>query len=320
LAAISSLSGCSNAGLPSPRSVAAPAGRPVAGATRDRFYGCPVFGAGHPYNDAITNAPVDKNSASYISSLIEAGDVYGFYASTGVEQVNVADRTTPLLTVQPKSKYHAFPVRYPWKASFFIEPLGDHHAMVVQTHSCRLYESYDTSYSDGTLSAFSGANWQLRDPFRALRRGKPSAMASGLPLFAGMVRWEEYQSGAIAHALNWDGIAHTVSQYQFVDPASDTDRLQFYGDSPYQLPYGARLRLKASFSTAGWGPQATMVATAMKTYGIYLADTGTGGNALYFANAQNGSDPWISTDLLSLSLITIGDFDVIELPNVQSVH
>lgn len=46
-------------------------------------------------------------------------------------------------------------------------------------------------------------------------------------------------------------------------------------NSSYELPYGARLRLRASFSTAGWGPQATMVANAMTRYGIYLADTGS---------------------------------------------
>jgi hypothetical protein len=153
-----------------------------------------------------------------------------------------------------------------------------------------------------------------------LPSGVPSAMASGLPLFAGMVRWEDYQSGSIDHALNWDGIAHTVAQYQFVYPASDTDRLQFYGKSSYQLPYGARLRLKASFDVSGWGPQATMVAQAMKTYGIYLADTGSRGNGIYFANAADGSDPWDSRDLSSLSKIAIRDFEVIELPRIQRVH
>ncbi len=115
-------------------------------------------------------------------------------------------------------------------------------------------------------------------------------MASGLSLFAGMVKWEDYQSGAINHALNWAAVAHTVAEYRFVRPASDTDQLAFNGGSPYQLPYGAHLRLKASFSTAGWGPEATMVANAMKTYGIYLADTGSSSNALYFSDASDGDE------------------------------
>jgi hypothetical protein len=299
-----------------------PAGAASAAALRPNlstFYGCPAF-KGHPYNDVITNARVDKHSADYIDSMIQAGNTAGFYASTGNEQINLADKKTPLLTVQPKVKYHQFPVPYPWISNFFIEPTSDHHALVVQTHSCRVYESYSTTYGSGGLSAYCGANWQLRSHFKPMPAGTPSAMASGLSLFGGMVRWEDYQSGAIAHALDWTAIAHTVAEYQFVAPASDTDRLAFYGSSSYQLPYGARLRLKASFNTSGWGPQATMVANAMKSYGVYLADTGSSSNGLYFSNDQYGNNPWSGSDLSVLSQIKLGDFDVIKLPKVQSVH
>ena len=62
-----------------------------------------------------------------------------------------------------------------------------------------------------------------------------------------------------------------------------------------------------------------MVAQAMKTYGIYLADTGGSGNALYFANAPNGSNPWNGADLLALGQITLADFDLLTLPAIQGV-
>ncbi|HZY99324.1 MAG TPA: hypothetical protein VFE36_07100 [Candidatus Baltobacteraceae bacterium] len=225
-----------------------------------------------------------------------------------------------MLAVHPKVSWHSFPVPYPWLSTFYVEPLSDAHAIVVQTQTCHLYEAYSTKYSQGALSAYSGANWDMTKAFVPLPKGQPSAMASGLSLFAGMVRWEDYQSGSINHALNWAAIAHTVAMYKFVTPASDTDRLTFSGTSSYQLPYGARLRLHASFSTAGWGPQATMVVNAMKTYGIYLADTGSSGNALYFENASNGTNPWNSSDLKALGNIHITDFDVITLPSIQSVQ
>ncbi len=180
-------------------------------------------------------------------------------------------------------------------------------------------KAYGTRFSGGVLSAYSGANWDLTKPFVPVAPGQPSSMASGLSMFAGMVKWEDYESGSIRHALNFAAVAHTVAQYKFVRPASDTDQITYYGSSPYQLPYGAHLRLKASFSTAGWGPQATMVANAMKTYGIYLADTGSSSNALYFANASDGSSPWDGRDLASLSKITLADFDVIQLPTIQTV-
>jgi hypothetical protein len=283
------------------------------------YYGCPVFAAGNYYNSDVSNAPVDPNSGAYIASVVQAGDTSGFYASTGVERANNANDATRLLRVRQDVKYHKFLMPYPWVSNFYIEPLSDRHAMVVQVQSCHLYEAGGTEYRDGVLSAFSGANWNLRASFVPLPPGNPSAMASGLSLFAGMVRWEDYQSGAIAHALNWSGVAHTVSQRQFVRPASATDDLLFYGSGSRQLPYGAHLRLKASFSVKGWGPQATAVANAMKTYGIYLADTGHG-NGLYFANTVDGADPWDYGDLSSLRRVKMTDFEVLKLGQIMEVH
>lgn len=292
--------------------------RPSVTASVATFHGCPVFTAGDYYNANVQSATVDPNSVAYISSMQSAGDTGGFYASTSVQRVNLATSATPLLTVHPQVSYHTFPTPYPWTSAFYISSLNDRHAMVVQTNSCHVYEAYHTSLSTGLLSAYSGANWDLTKAFVPMQAGSPSAMASGLPFFAGMVKWEDYQSGSINHALNWAAIAHTVAQYKFVRPASDTDWLTFSGNG-LQLPYGAHLRLKASFGTAGWGPQATMVANAMKTYGIYLADTGSSGNGLYFANGSDGSNPWNTSDLSALGKIHISDFDVLTLPAVQNV-
>ena len=197
------------------------------GRTTATFHGCPVFTANSYYNRVITAAAADPNSANYISSVIQAGDGFGFDASTGVERVNIATDSTPLLKVLPLVNYNHFPLPYPWASNFFIEPLGDRHAIIVQTQTCHLYESYLTTYVAGILSARSGANWNLKIGFTPVGAGKASAMASGLSLFAGMVRWEDYRSGAIRHALNWDGIAHTLSQYRYVRPASTTGRCRF---------------------------------------------------------------------------------------------
>jgi hypothetical protein len=305
---------------PAPVVTPVPTAAPIASTGNVAHYqGCPVFTAGDYYNAPISSASLDPNSANYITSQYSAGNTYGFYASTGYEKVNQANNSTPLLTVKQKVSYHTFPVPYPWQSGYYIEPLNDAHAMVVQTQSCHLYEAYSTSYSSGVLSAYSGANWDMTKGFVPLPGGSPSAMASGLSIFAGMVKWEDYQSGAIDHALNWAAPAGTVAAWKYVRPASDTDGLAFKGTSAYQLPYGAHLRLKASFSTAGMGPEATMVINAMKTYGIYLADTGSSSNALYFADDANGTNPWNSSDLSALSKIHITDFDVVTLPAIQTV-
>lgn len=280
---------------------------------------CGLFGSGGYYSASVLNAAVDVNSDKYVRAIADAGGRGGFWmAADPAERINVADERTPTYHVRQKVPYHQFPVAYPWRPEFYIEPLSDAHAMVVQTQACDLYESYETSFSGGVLSAYSGAHWNLRRPFVSLAPGTPSAMASGLSLYAGMVRWEEVARGSIDHALNWAAPAGTVADWSFVRPASDTDGLPFKGSGRYRLPYGAHLRLKASFDISHFGPQSAAVARAMKKYGIYLADTART-NELYDALALDGSNHWDRTDLSALGSIHITDFDVLSLGTVERV-
>jgi hypothetical protein len=251
--------------------------------------------------------------------MSSAGNSGGFWiASRPVEVINIANGATRTYRVRQKVPYHRFPMEYPWDPAFRIEPLSDAHAIVVQTQSCNLYESYGTTFAGGVLSAYSGAVWNLHRPFVPLPPGNPSAMASGLSMYAGMIRWEEVASGNIAHALNWAAPAGTVAQWGFVRPASDTDGIAFKGRSSDQLPYGARLRLRASFDTSKFGPQSAAIARAMKLYGIYLADTARE-NELYNSVPLDGAPHWNAADLAALESLRISDFDVLALPPRERV-
>ncbi|HZY96821.1 MAG TPA: hypothetical protein VFE35_06940 [Candidatus Cybelea sp.] len=280
---------------------------------------CPAFAPGPYYTRPIASAPVDADSSQYIRSMIDAGSTGGFWiAAEPAETVNVAGPKTPVYRVHPKVPYHAFGEPYPWDADFHIEPLSDAHAIVVRAPSCDLYETYDTTFTNGVFSAYSGAHWNLRRAFLPLEPGTPSAMASGLSLYAGMVRWEEVASGEIRHALNWAAPAGTVAQWSFVRPASDAEGIRFKGTGKYRLPYGARLRLRASFDISRFGPQSATIARAMKRYGIYLADTARE-NELYNAMPFIGSNRWNRADLEALASIHIGDFEVLSLGTVENV-
>jgi hypothetical protein len=280
---------------------------------------CGLFGAGGAYTQDMRTAAVDPNSLRYIKSGVGAGATSGLsIAAKPVEFVNLADNRTPAVRVRPKVGWYRFSVPYPWSSSFRIEPLSDAHAIVVQTQSCRLYELYNASFTANVLSAYGGAVWNLREPFAPLPAGKSSAMASGLSLYAGAVRWEEIARGAVPHALNWAITAGSAAQWDFVRPASNAEAIPFKGHTGYPLPYGAHLRLRDSFDISRFGPQSAAIARAMKTYGIYLADTARS-NQLYSLNALDGSNRWDARDLSALSSIHLSDFQVLTLGKIQRV-
>jgi hypothetical protein len=338
LTAVVCISGCGGTASPGMPMAGAPPGQPpsssspTSGPTTSPtnapsgaavYQGCNVFTPGDWYNQSIAAAALDANSSNYIASAA-AVDSGGFYLSTGVEYANLATPSTPTHTVHATVPFHqnewnANPP-YPWTPSFKIEPLSDKHAIafVVSPPNCRLFEAYGASWN-GVFSAYSGWSWDLTQPFNSLPAGWPSSMASGLSLFAGAVKSEELQSGVIKHALNWGGTAHAFAQWSFVRPASDTDGLSFSGgNANYQLPYGAHLRLKASFNDSSFGPQAKAITTALKTYGMFLADTGSS-NALYGIESQDGLNHWNGGDLSALGNLHLSNFEVLTLPAVQRV-
>jgi hypothetical protein len=289
------------------------------------YAGCTIFTSGDFYNAVVTSAAVDPNSAAMIAGTAQI-DPNGFYLSTGIEKVNLANAGTARHTVNALESYHqnewnANPA-WPWTNGFYIESLSDAHALVLDTSACRLYESSGSTWSGSTFSAETGWSWDLTRPFVMLNNvlgvSAPSSMASGLSMFAGAVKAEELQAGVINHALNFAPTKDSIAQWTFVAPASDTGALPYNGSMPNQVLYGSHLRLHASYSCPA-GPQAKAICVALKTYGMYVADTGSGQNALYGIEAQSGSSNWNAGDLAALGNMHITDFDVLKLPIVQHV-
>jgi hypothetical protein len=121
----------------------------------------------------------------------------------------------------------------------------------------------------GSWRAGSGAIFDLNS--NALRPDTwTSADAAGLPILPGLVRYDEVAAGAIHHALRFT-VQNT--QQAYVWPArhyasSSTD--------PARPPMGQRFRLKASYIIpANFSPEVKVILTALKTYGMFLADNGS---------------------------------------------
>ena len=213
--------------------------------------------------------------------------------------------TQPLVTVTFDYDDESDPGPYPIPPNAPIEggptSSGDRHVLVVESTNCRLYEMW-SSYpqADGSWTAGSGALFDLKS--NALRPDTwTSADAAGLPILAGLVRYDEVASGVITHALRFTA---QRTQRKYIWPA------RHYASSiadPDMPPMGQRFRLKASFDISSYPAQVQVILMAFKTYGIILADNGSN---WYISGAP---DPRWDDDVLSqLSRVKGSDFEAVD--------
>ncbi|HKU80806.1 MAG TPA: hypothetical protein VJP76_01455, partial [Candidatus Tumulicola sp.] len=306
------LAACFAAGRHAPSSAATPVPGAAAVAAGPAYDGCPIFPPGDPaYNRDLSNAPVAPDSNRYAQSL----GTNRSWDDDRIEYINVADGGA-LVPVASKVRWHSMPPQ-PWQPSYRIEPVADAHSFVLDTATCHLYELYQTTY-DGRLSAYSGGNWDLRRPFVPNPPGRSSAVASGISMFAGAIKYRELLAGRIDHALFLIVPYGMLAQWSFVRPASSTDGQPYRGSGDYALPYGARLRLRPDFPENGAGPQARAVFRALKTYGAIVGDTGCCYKLVYM-NDPLGADAFDDRDLAAVHAIGPSDWQVLALPGVLRV-
>jgi hypothetical protein len=127
-----------------------------------------------------------------------------------------------------------------------------------------------------------------------------SADAAGLPIFPGLVRYDEVAAGAINHAVRF---TVPVTRQAFTAPASHWASSVTDPNAPAM---GTRLRLHADFDISGFSPQIQVILTALKKYGMILADNGS---AIYISGAPDSR--WNNSDLHLLDAVTATDFDVV---------
>ncbi len=113
-------------------------------------------------------------------------------------------------------------------------------------------------------------------------------------------------AGEIRHALRVT-FAHTRAAWIFpaTHPGGENDRA-----AP---PMGLRLRLRADYDISRFTGQARVIATAMKRYGLMVADTG--GN--WFISGETDAR-WNDEDLSQLRRITGSAFEVLNTGTVET--
>jgi hypothetical protein len=193
---------------------------------------------------------------------------------------------------------------------------GDDHLLVLEQGAtcgapCTLWETWQTvGGSAPPWTAANGATWNLAS--NALRPlGWTSADAAGLSVFAGLVKFDEVAAGVVTHAIR---VTFNDTQAGYVLPATHFGGSSALGGS--EPPMGLRLRLKATFSTSAFSGPGQIIAQAMKTYGLIVADVGSDwffqGDSDDRWNDHDVTDTYIGELLTDFDKVTGADFEVLD--------
>jgi len=272
---------------------------------------CSIFPRTNPWNQRVDRLPVATNSATLIRSIGLATGLHADFGSgtwdggpIGIP-FDVVTSKTPRAKVSFQYADESDRVGYPIPKRVHVEYGSDHHALLVDRDACRLYELGGLSRSGGRWHAWAGATWSLRS-----NRVRPatwtSADAAGLPIFPGLARWDEARRGVIDHALRFTAAR---TRRGFVYPAR---HYASSSDDPSLPPMGLRVRLKASFDVRPFPRQARIVLTALKRYGMLLADNGAN---WYISGAP--SPGWSNDQLRTLGQVKGSDFEVVDASSLR---
>lgn len=232
------------------------------------------------WNTPVDKAAVDPNSDALVASIgLTKGLHPDFGASYGggpfgIPYVVVSGETRGV-SVTFDYADESDPGAYPIPVGAPIEggssSTGDRHVLVIDRDNWKLYELFAAYPIAGSTNwtAGSGAIFDLASDAER-PAGWTSADAAGLPIFPGLVRYDEVvERGAILHALRFT-VAH--SRHAYVAPARHFASSDTSADRP---PMGMRVRLKASFDISTFPPSAQVILRALKTYGMIVADNGS---------------------------------------------
>ena len=268
--------------------------------------GCPVFPADNIWNTRIDQLPVSPSSTTWVTTIGATSPLHPDFGSglyngnlMGIPFVTVPGTQTKFpATFDYPTESDPGPYAIPLNAP--IEP-GDGHAIGVDATNCVLYELFSAVPQAASWKAGSGAIFHLNS--QALRPATwTSADAAGLPIWPGLVRYDEIAAGAIHHAIRFT-VPHT--QRAFVWPARHYASSLTGGQYP---PMGARFRLKAGFDTSKFSAVNQIILKALKQYGMMLADNGS---SWYISGAP---DPrWNNDDLHILTTLHGSDFEAVDV-------
>ncbi len=280
--------------------------------TGPHLHNCPIFPADNVWNTPVDTLPVHPRSKAYLNSI---GPNTRLHTDTSTQQkygipYSEIPEGTPPAKVVFRYDGESSPGPWPIPEDAPIEaqevPVADHHILLIDPRRCLLYELWSTTHvGPHQWKAGSGVIFDLNKNNMG-RAGYTSADAAGLPIFPGLIRYDEIEAGAIEHALRYT-VPRTQAAY--IWPASHMASRNLDLNLP---PMGLRLRLRATFDISGFSPTNQIILTALKRYGMILADNGLG---IFITGSPDKR--WDDDDLHKLASITALDFEAVDESALQ---
>ena len=275
--------------------------------------GCAVFPADNVWNTPVDTLPVDSHSSQIVAVIGATIHLHPDFGSATWDGGPIGIPFNMVTSSAAKVNFTFYypdesdPGPYPIPANPLIEYGSDHHLLVVDQSACKLYELYDVTPPQGGQGwqAGSGAIFDLNS--NALRPATwTSADAAGLPMTPGLARYAEVAAGHIDHALRFTVPSTKVG---YLWPARHNAG---YGSGTYTPVMGQRFRLKSTFDISHFGPQAQVILTALKKYGMIVADNGS---SWYISGEPNAG--WNEDDIGGLKNIAGSNFEVVDESSLQ---
>jgi hypothetical protein len=269
------------------------------------------------WNQDISQAPVSGRSSAYVNAITAlggnqvvhpdfgGGGAYGIpYATVGPDQADVQVKVT---SYPAESDFGPAPI----PANAPVEGGSDRHVLVLQRHSCDLFEMFGAHYLGGSGHRWSAASTARFDLGAAGLRhdGWTSADAAGLPILPGLVRYGEVNRGQVRHAIR---VTFAETRRAYIHPATHYESERCNPNLP---PMGLRLRLSNAYFQDNLdrfpaGSQSRAIFTALYRYGVINADNGGTGSNWFITGAR--STRWRDGDLNRLKTVPGSAFVVVK--------
>ncbi|HKM84614.1 MAG TPA: hypothetical protein VJW96_00300 [Terriglobales bacterium] len=299
-------------------------------------------------NLPVDTSPAAPMYSGYLSATVKPFFGNNSYATfpNGIPAIEVPYNQTDVSVTT--TLYQSYFTSGPIPANAPVEgtsnSTGDRHVLVYVEagggNDPALYEMWQGIYEGGPWTDSSNALWPDVTTNNLTAQGNGTSDAAGLPVAPLLANADEVigagtpssPSGTIKHPIRFT-LNHIVNYW--VWPATETAGVgsctavgggviptesEISQSSPpasctMSGPAGEIYRLKASVATpacASTSPQAAIIITAFRNYGIILADNGDSGGLIGTPDAR-----WNDNDLSCLTSLTLSDFEPVNVSSLM---